>query len=304
MFPTASSIPLGGLANPEGVALDPATGTVYVADNGTGISVIDGATCNAIDQSGCGAPLALVGDQAGPLALAVNQSTDTVYVTNFGPDLIGTGSTVSVLDGADCNSQNTAGCNQVPATVGVGGAPDGVAVDPRTDTVYVANGGGLGNGNTVSVIDGDTCGSTQTTGCGQHPSTITVGRGPKWITLDPQNDTAYTANLTANDVSVIDIARCNAVATSGCAQRTREVQVGSAPWALSIDPARHTVYVANNHDQTLSVINTATCNGTDRSSCSMRQPTIQVGAGPQALVVNPASHTVYTANFPTTPFPW
>ena len=292
-----TSVPLGTLVNPEGVALDTATHTLYVAENGAGISVIDTATCNALDQTGCAAPLALVGDDAGPLALAVNQSTDTVYVANFGPKLIGTGDTVSVLDGATCNSADTSGCSQVPASITVNQAPDGVAVDPRTDTVYVVNGGGIGQGNTVSVIDGTTCGSTQTSGCGQQPRTITVGHGPQWIALDLQNDTAYTANMTDSDVSVIDIAKCNAVTGSGCGQRTGQVPVGSSPWALAIDPAHHTVYVADNKDQTLSVINTATCNGTVRSSCSMHQPTTQVGNGGQAVVVDPTTHTVFTANF-------
>ena len=44
---------------PEGVAVDQATDTVYVANNANGdapasVSVINGATCNGTHHSGCG----------------------------------------------------------------------------------------------------------------------------------------------------------------------------------------------------------------------------------------------------------
>lgn len=293
------SVKLGTGANPQGVAVDPANDTVYVAANGGDVAVINGATCNAQDQSECTVPVALVADPYGPLVPAVNQLTDTVYVANFGLHLIGAGSTVSVIDGATCNGSRTSGCSQTPATIRVGEGPDGVAVDAATNTVYTAN-AGLGSpepfGDTVSVINGSTCDAAQTMGCGQSPRTITVGAGPNWITLDPQNHTAYTANVGGGDVSVLDIATCNAKESSGCGQRPAEVPVGSQPWSLSIDLPSHTAYVINNRDQTLSVIDVATCNGTVHTSCGGRQPTMQVGAGPQAVVADPATGTVFVAN--------
>jgi len=295
-----ASVTLGAGANPQGVAVDPATDTVYVADNGGAVSVINGATCNAQDRSGCTVPVARIADPGDPLAVAVNQATDTVYVTNDGPFLLGTGSTVSVIDGATCNGRRTSGCRQTPATIGVGPGPDAVAVDPTTNTVYVANfgmGGPDSWGDTVSVINGATCDAVQTTGCAQSPRTMTVGRGPNWITLDLQNHTAYTANLGDDDVSVLDIATCNAEKSSGCGQRGTDVPVGSEPWALSIDPVLHTAYVINDLDQTLSVIDVATCNASVRTSCSGRPPTTQVAGGAQALVADPATGTVLVADF-------
>jgi YVTN family beta-propeller protein len=294
---TVSSVPLGTNADPQGVAIDAETNSVYVADNGGGISVINGATCNANVQSGCAAPIAQMTDDAGPLALTVDPLTDTVYVANFGKYQIGNGTTVSVLNGAMCNARETSGCQQTPATIGVGQGPAGITVNPATDTVYVANGGVTGNGDTVSVINGTTCNAVMTSGCGSTPESITVGHSPNWIALDPQNGTAYTPNQADNDVSVIDIATCNAVVVSGCSQRTATVPVGSTPWALTVDQALHTVFVANNKDETLSVINTDTCNGTTHSGCSVRPPTLQVGGGPQAVTVDPSTNTVYTANF-------
>jgi YVTN family beta-propeller protein len=300
---SVSSVPLGANTDPQGVALDADTDTIYVADNGSGnsvnngngISVINGATCNAVDRSGCGAPLAKIADTLRPIALAVDQLTDTVYVANGGT--VGTGNTVSVVNGSTCDSRQSAGCDQTPATINVGKGPSGIAVDPATDTVYVSDEGVSETGDTVSVFNGATCGATQTSGCRSTPESITVGLAPNWIALDLSNGTAYTANLAGNSVSVIDTATCNATIVSGCSQKTADIQVGANPWALAVDQSLHTLYVANNWDETLSVINTDSCNGTTQSSCSVRPPTVPVGGGPQAVAVDPSTNTVYTANF-------
>ena len=82
--------------------------------------------------------------------VAVDQATDTIYVTNANDN------NVSVIDGASCNAEVTTGCNRTPPTVAVGGQPVDVSVDESTDTVYVANWGN-GAGTTVSVIDGAIC---------------------------------------------------------------------------------------------------------------------------------------------------
>ena len=70
-----------------------------------------------------------------PFAVAVNATTNTVYVTNTGGD------TVSVISGATNTVTNTV---ILPA----GSNPAGVAVNATTNTVYVTNNGG----DTVSVI--------------------------------------------------------------------------------------------------------------------------------------------------------
>ena len=71
----------------------------------------------------------------GPIGVAVDSTTDLIYVANSGS------STVSVINGAT---------NRVVATVSVGGLPEGVAVDSTTDLIYVTN----NRSGTVSVIRG------------------------------------------------------------------------------------------------------------------------------------------------------
>ena len=237
-------IRLPASASPQGIAFDAATGTLYVADIGDNtISVINARTCNSVQRSGCGQIPASIRDPGGPIALAVDQATDTVYVANTGDNFSGQGHTVAVINGAICNGHQHSGCGQRPRKVRVGGGPDGVAVDQATDTVYTVNDGAdNNNGDTVSVLNGATCNARRHSGCGQTPATVRVGHGPFWIAVDQAAHTAYTANNTDSTVSVINTAICNARRHSGCGQRTTTVPVGFRPWALTIDPgAAHRV---------------------------------------------------------------
>src|SRR5215472_745400 len=72
-------------------------------------------------------------------------------------------------------------CLKVKNTIPVGNAPDGIAVDPATNTVYETN----QDGNSVSVINGQT--DTVT-------ATIGVGSSPEGIAVDPATNTIYVAN--------------------------------------------------------------------------------------------------------------
>ena len=283
---------------PQGVGVDPSTGTVYVtngADGGT-VSVIDEAT-NSVT--------ATINTGGDPYGVGVDPSTDTVYVVNdnvangygyvsvidgatntvtatinTGPESYpvwvwvdpatdtvyaanqgnGVGSSVSVIDGAT---------NTVTATIGVDNYPEGVGVDPSTDTIYVSN---FLDG-TVSVIDG---GTNTVTG------TIAVGSNPEGVGVDPSTGTVYVANEAANTVSVID-------AATGTVTGTIYVGgSGSDPYGVGVDPSTNTVYVTNLVGGTVSVIDGATNTVT---------ATIGVGAEPLGLGVDPSTHTAYVANY-------
>jgi DNA-binding beta-propeller fold protein YncE len=71
---------------PLAAAIDRRTDTVYVTNTpplGSGtVSVIDGATCNGHTGRGCGHVPATVRVGTFPFAVAVDQASDTVYVSN------------------------------------------------------------------------------------------------------------------------------------------------------------------------------------------------------------------------------
>ena len=139
-----------------------------------------------------------------PYAVAVNPSTNTVYVTNADDN------TVSVINGST---------NAVTSTISVGSYPYGVAVNPSTNTVYVTN----ADDNTVSVITQPSIKSTPTTpsisnlpnsgiyGDSFTPTVSTTGDGTKSVT----SSTTSVCTVTAGTVNYIGVGTCTLVAHVG-----------------------------------------------------------------------------------------
>jgi YVTN family beta-propeller protein len=294
---------------PDSAAIDPATSTVYVGDwsGGDGgpwtISVLDAAACNTTDSAGCTPHPPTITVQSNPVGVAVDPGTDTIYATDSGYVVNGnytSGDTVSVIDGASCNASVTSGCSRRAPTVTVGDGPSGVAVDEATDTIYVANSGQ----ETVSVIDGKTCNALDTSGCGQSPRTVTLGgQAPVAVAVDQATDTVYALSPGAPAVvSVIDGATCNATVTSGCGKVPPTVVVGDddvSDGSLAVDQATDTVYVVNTDDDTVSVINGATCNADDTSGCGRTPAHVKVGRAEfnfGGVAVDQVTDLVYVSN--------
>ena len=54
--------------------------------------------------------------------------------------------------------------------------------------------------------------------------------------------------------------------------------------------------MANLQDTSVSVINGATCNGTDHTGCRHTPPKVAVGNYPSAIAADPATATAYVTN--------
>jgi DNA-binding beta-propeller fold protein YncE len=296
---------------PQAVAVDEATDTIYVPDSSGGTSVLNGATCNATVTSGCGAPVATI--HVGGVAAVFDPTTRTLYVADPGGG-------IHVIDAARCNAATTDGCG-LPGRQVDNNGPVAVDLDIATNTVYAVN-TGSGNGftnsgeasngsgdastpaggvSTVSVIDGATCNGTDGSGCSRTPRTITVGSGAFWVAVDQATDTVYVTNNNDGTVSVIDGARCNSSTTSGCASTPVAVRTGAWPSGVAVDDSLHTVFTVNQGDDTLSAINTRTCNGATTSGCPKLARGGQIGldqgaafnAYPQFVSLDPQTGTAY-----------
>ena len=82
---------------PQDAVFDPATDTVYVANQGgkgpsgsvNTLSVVDARTCNARDTSGCGQTPPTVAAGNGPFGIAIDDATHTIYVADSTDDGLG-----------------------------------------------------------------------------------------------------------------------------------------------------------------------------------------------------------------------
>jgi YVTN family beta-propeller protein len=149
-------------------------------------------------------------------------------------------------------------------TIAVGSGPQGIAINPTTGLMYVANEGGT----TVSVIDISTDAVT---------ATITGFSGPRSIVIDTSTNTLYVTNYTGAKVSVVDGAT-NTITTT--------VTVGTNPVGLAFDASDAKLFVANYGSSSVSVINTST---------NTLSATISTFADPYEVLFNESLGVVYVS---------
>jgi DNA-binding beta-propeller fold protein YncE len=279
-------------------AIDDSTHTLYASEYQTSstsvdrVYVIDTATCNAGDTSGCKRAPATVTVGPSPGPPAINVATHTLYVP-FGA----AANQIAVVDTAACNARDSSGCDQKPGVVTVGAGTFGnpvIAVSTKTDTIYAS----IGN-NTVAVVDGTTCNGTNHSGCSHVAATVKVGIDPYGVAVDDATHTVYVVNNTNGDspgtVSIINGRTCNGSDTLGCKGQMPIAVVGRSPLLATLDPATDTLYVGDFSSAAVSVVNGSTCKATVTTTCDKAAPMQAVGSQPWGLAVNPRSNTVYVA---------
>jgi DNA-binding beta-propeller fold protein YncE len=276
---------------PSVVALMPHTGTAYIVNEGGSkiLDVVSVSHCNAINTSGCRGEAPSVPDHED--LMSVDPATDTIYAGNLSKPRI------DVINGATCHHGHLAGCAPV-ATIPMAHPQASVgAIDRATHTLYASD----PFSGTVAVINTATCNATRTAGCAAHPAAIKVGPFPNTPVINTATQTLYVSyGNTASRVAVINAATCNATHTAGCGQAPAVVKVGKGTFNLAVSTATNTIYAADTgldfDGDTVSVINGATCNGTDHSGCGHLAAIAKAGLGPAGVTVNDRTHTVYVAN--------
>jgi YVTN family beta-propeller protein len=270
-------------SGPIALAINRVTNRIYVVNtNSDSISVIDGkqdAVIATIRNSGI----------SHPYVLAVNETTNKVYVTNTYSNAI------TVIDGVTNIAQ------QLKT-----GSADGIAIDPRTNAVFLmtyedpdvrivdANRGGVnkvrvGAHNWGIAFDeplqtlylaqtgiGDLIALNETT---HAVKSIPIGSFPCAVAVNPITQMLYAVNYDDETVSVIN-ARTNRVVAT--------LHVGKHPQAVAVDSLRNRMYVANVHGNSVTVVD-----GTKNTVIG----TYYAGRNPYALAVDPETGHVYAANY-------
>jgi YVTN family beta-propeller protein len=133
-----TGIGTGSDSEPEGVAVDPATKTVYIVAEGFDeLEVMSESSLKIVADVGAGDD---------PDGVAVDVTTNEIYWTATGQDEVG------FLPGKTCDASVTSGCSASHKGFDVGSDPTNVAVDAALSRLYVAN----TDGDSVSVLNAKT----------------------------------------------------------------------------------------------------------------------------------------------------
>jgi DNA-binding beta-propeller fold protein YncE len=178
------------------LAVSVITDTVYAPASGPNFSfggdtvaLINGATCNGTNHTGCRHLAATAKVGLGPFGVAVNDRAHTVYVANNADgDSPGT---VSVINGATCNATITVGCHRRFPVMAAGVSPTLIAVEARTGTVYVTN----ISSASVTILNGRRCNAVVARGCRKVSRQQAVGSQPFGIAVNRRSRTVYVTNL-------------------------------------------------------------------------------------------------------------
>lgn len=190
---------------------------------------------------------------------------------------------LSAVPVATASARSTVGGYSVTSVPVASGAVAGLAADPSTHNVFVAD----SLGNAVSVVD-----ESNDPHRGTVTASIPVGTFPVGIAVDPSTHNVFVANELSNSVSVIHEDRHGARVTA-----TIPVAVG--PFGVAVDPRSHHVYISTDGNSEVSVLREDCCGGTLSAN-------IPIGEGPSALLglaVDPNTRNVYVVNEGATGIP-
>jgi YVTN family beta-propeller protein len=279
-------------AQPEGVAVDPATNRVFVANSGQGsVTVIDGRTHARLgDFTIGGSPYGLAIHPAARKVFVSNSSSSSVSVINidqgaFGALDAGTINVGAASRGLAANSVTNRlyvaipSANQVgvfntntyaaDAPLPIGANPEGIAVNETTNRVYVTS----SSSTTVTVVDVVN---------GNSLTDVTVGTAPVGVAVNATTNRIYVANGGSNDVSVIDAALGNTVTTIALA--------GATPYGVAVNTHTNRIYVSRSAGGQNSI------SAIDGFTSTVDGSPVTVGTVPRGLAVNPNSSFLYVAN--------
>ncbi len=243
---------------PFGVAANPATGRVYVANFGSGsLTVIDGVTNQVVTTVPLAPEITYV---------AVNTQTNRVYAVSHAANML------YVLDGATNALLNS-------ASTGVNAGAFGLAVSESLDRVYVSN------RDNQKIVTFDGAGNV-IAGQGVTPSPL--GAVPFALGFNNYNNKLYvvlaTSAVSVNAVQVYS-ASGNGLALLNTASLPSGGSAGGG--GVAVNPATDRVFVTNSASNNVSILDGDSNNVVGTQA---------VGTFPYGIAVNPTDGAVYVGN--------
>jgi DNA-binding beta-propeller fold protein YncE len=206
----------------------------------------------------------------GPTGIAIDSSTDTAYVADYGY-LDEPAHTVTPVD---------LGTGTPGHPIAVGNGPLAIALTPgNRDAVVTLQGTASHPGHQIREID-------LTNGAESAP--VDVGLNPESLAITPSGAMAYVAALSSAEINPVNLTTWPPVAEAPIALP------GTAPRAIAIAPDGKSAYVLDAENATVIPINLATNHvGTPVSLVCQKQG--DPGCTPDAITIAPDGRTAYVA---------
>jgi len=192
-----------------------------------------------------------------PSAIAVNPNTNTTYATSGGSDFLVTNSTTPkylyVINGST---------NHVTKIISAGSYPSSIAVNPKTNKVYVRD-----DTVGIEVIDGKT-----------NTLVDTINVGSSKITLNPETDTIYAVT-----------GKGTVLAIDGASNKilSNITLDNGEPYYITVNPNTNKVLVTEYRSQILYVIDGSTNKIINK---------VPLDSSPNYIAVNPETNMIYLPN--------
>ncbi|MGI0012618.1 MAG: YncE family protein [Nitrososphaera sp.] len=251
------TISVGNL--PVEIAINQNTGFVYVANGNSGtVSVIDGST-NKIEE------ILNVTEGTGFYnigGIAVNERTNNVYILVNNELAEPPYASIVVIDGMTNRIAQTFKVADLRVDYDVGDSARGIAVNSKTNTIYVTMIFG-----SLHIIDGSS---------NKVLTSLAVGRMPTEVEVNEQTNRLYISDFGSQLLFVLDASTNRIIET---------VWVGVDPQGIAVDGMTNTIYVAG---PGLTVIN---------GSSNEVEKRIKIGGFPVGVAFNPNNNSVYVAGW-------
>ena len=102
-----------------------------------------------------------------------------------------------------------------------------------------------------------TCHAGHLAGCARPPIRTGLGQGPIDVAVNPATRRAYVVNMEDSNVSVVDLAHCNAHDGAGCRQIWPTMSIGRDGGGVAVVPATNTVYASGQAAGDVTVLDAA-----------------------------------------------
>jgi DNA-binding beta-propeller fold protein YncE len=261
-----ASIPLGSAGNLEvaGIAADSTRNRIYVISHGSSgstVEVINGATNQVVRT------MVSTTQESG---VAVDPLTNRLYVSRLNVNRL---------------AVYRAGTGTIVKRITVGKFPTQVAVDPTTDTIFLAHAGAGGVQAQGEIISGKTNKVLRTLSTGDNQS----------VSVDPTTRRIYVTDGEGGSHPLLYVLRTTPNGKKTTIIDRIHLGLNADPTSVAVDRSNHLILVQRGYSASPGPqSNVAVIDGS--TDHIVRK--VLVGVDSSQIAVNPATHIAYTTTYP------